>query len=116
VCDGQQAGHWQVIIQFGLNSALLLLVVAVLTAISGYVRLAVLIGSGVLNSNYLALLLAALERTAGSIVRLALRSRAAQALNLVRTRTRQLGRGFIHVFRVFVMAARVLIVLDLFAL
>jgi small-conductance mechanosensitive channel len=112
----KQADHWQVIIQFGLNSALLLLVVAALTAVSGYVRLAVLIGSGVLNSIYLALLLAALERTAGSIVRLALRSRAAQALNMVKKRTRQLGRGFIYVFRVLVVAAWVLVVLDFFAL
>ncbi len=112
----KQAGRWQSIIRVGLNAALLLLVVATLTAITGYVRLAVLIGSGVLNSIYLALLLAALERTADSIFRLALHSRAAQSLNVIRVRTAQLNRRLGIVFRMLVVAAWVLVTLDLFAL
>ncbi len=112
--DEKQVNRWTSLFHFWLTGALFLLVVAALAAIAGYVRLAVLIGSGVLNSIYLALLLAALERTAEAIIRLVLHSRAAQALNVLRTRTEKLRRRLGSVLRMVVVLVWVLVTLDLF--
>ncbi len=114
--DSKQVNRWTGLFRFWLTGALFLLVVSALAAIAGYVRLAVLIGSGVLNSIYLALLLAALERTAEAIIRLVLHSRAAQGLNVLRTRTETLRRRLGKVLRISVVVIWVLVTLDFFAL
>ncbi len=95
--------------RFWLTGALFLLVVSALAAIAGYVRLAVLIGSGVLNSIYLALLLAALERTAEAIIRLVLHRPHSPGLNVLRTRTETLRRRLGKVLRNSVVVIWVLV-------
>ena len=103
-------------IRFGLDVALFLLVVAGLAAISGFVRLAVLIGSGVLNSAYLALLLAALIRASDAIVTLALHSRVGKAFKVIENRANEIrvrARGLIAIAAVLVW---LLLTLDFFAL
>ena len=114
--DSKRTRRWQNFIRLGLNASLFLLVIATLTAVAGYVRLAVLIGSGVLNSLYLALLLLALERTAESVIRLILHTHVAQALYVVRTRSRQLRRPIGTLLRLVVVATWIIVTLDLFAL
>ena len=83
---GTETGPWRKRIRFGLSIALVLLIVAALAAIAGFVRLGVLIGTGVLNSAYLAVLLVALIRAADAIVALALHSRPAQAIKVISNR------------------------------
>ncbi|MDH3512096.1 MAG: mechanosensitive ion channel [Gammaproteobacteria bacterium] len=80
------SGPWRNRIRLGLDIALFLLVVAGLAAIAGFVRLAVLIGSGVLNSAYLALLLTALIQAADAVVALGLHSRLGQAVKVIKNR------------------------------
>jgi small-conductance mechanosensitive channel len=102
--------------RFGIEAALLLLIVAMLATGAGYVRLGVLLGHGVLNSAYLALLLAALLKAMDAVVALTLHSRFAQALNIIRNRTdtlRRVSRGF---FRLAAVTVWALVTLDLFAL
>ena len=114
--DSKRTRRWQKFIRFGLNVALFLLAIATLTAIAGYVRLAVLIGSGVLNSLYLALLLIALERTAESVIRLILHTHVAQSFNVLKTRSRQLHRRLGALLGLGVVVIWILVTLDLFAL
>lgn len=103
-------------IRFGLDVALVLLVIAALGAVAGFVRLAVLIGYGVLNSAYLALLLAALIRAGDAIVALTLHSRLAQRSQVISARTTALRHRIRGLLTVAAAAAWILIVLDLFAL
>ncbi len=107
---------WRDRIRFGLDVALFLLIVATLANIAGFVRLSVLIGSGVLNSAYLALLLAALIRAADAVVALALHSRFAQAFRIIRNRAPALRvriRGLVAFAAVIIW---LLVTLDLFGL
>ena len=116
--DGSESGSpspWSRRIRLGLDVALLLLAVATLAAVAGFVRLAVLIGYGVLNSAYLALLLVALIRAADAIFALVLHSRVAQAVKAVANRAPALrlrSRGLLTIIAVL---AWVLVTLDLFA-
>ena len=114
--QSRKAKRRQQILRFGLNVALFLFVIAILTAIAGYVRLAVLIGSGVLDSIFLALLLTALIRTAESVIRLMLHSRIARSFNIFRTRSKQLRRHLGTLLTLAVIAIWVYAVLDMFAL
>ncbi len=106
----------QNIINIALNGAVIILIISALATITGYVRLAVLIGSGVLNSIYLALLLAALLRTAESIIKLVLHSRAAAASNLLKTRTKVLSIRLNKLLATISIITWLLITLDLFVL
>ncbi len=114
--ESESAGAWRDRIRFALHAALALLIVAALASVAGYVRLAVLIGYGVLNSAYLALLLAALLRAADAIVALALHSKFAQTFRVIGGRTPILRRRFKSIFAVLVVVIWVLVTLDLFAL
>ncbi len=114
--DSKRTSRWQKVIRFGLNVALFLLSIATLTAIAGYFRLAVLIGSGVLNSLYLALLLIAIKHTAESVIKLILHTHVAQAFNVVRTRSKQFRRKLGALLGLGAVAIWILVTLDLFAL
>ncbi len=103
-------------IRFGLDAALILLVIAALGAISGFMRLAVLIGYGVLNSSYLALLLAALIRAADAIIALTLHSRFVQKSRVISARTAVLRHRSRGLLTLAAVVAWILVVLDLFAL
>lgn len=85
------SSRWQMLIRLGLKLALFLLVVSIITAITGYVRLSALIGYAVLNSAYLAVLLAALIRAADAILALTLYSSIAQSVRVVAARTEKLN-------------------------
>lgn len=111
----QQQGRWLSAIRLWLNVTLFLLAVSILAATAGYVRLAVLIGYGVLNSAYLALLLSAIVRAVDAIIALALQSGFAQAFNFIRIRTLAL-RGRIRTWTEFAAGLIwILVTLDLFA-
>ena len=114
--DSKRGSGWQQRVRLGLNVALFLLVIATLAAIAGYVRLGVLIGFGVLSSAYLALFLAALERAAEAIIALALQSRAAQTVHIIRERTEEIRRRTGTLLRILGVVLWVWATLDLFAL
>lgn len=108
--------QWQKSIRLWLNVALILLVISALAATIGFVRLSVLIGHGVLNSAYLAVLLAALIRAADSSIALALRSHFAQSFNLIRRRTVTIRNNIKRIFSIIVIFIWLKVTLDLFAL
>lgn len=103
-------------IRFGLDAALVLLVIAALGAVAGFMRLAVLIGYGVLNSAYLALLLAALLQTADAIIALTVHSQFAQRSRIISARKDLLRRRTRTFLTLAALVTWILITLDLFAL
>lgn len=115
--DGSgSADTWGPRFRFVLEAASVLLIVAALAAAAGFVRLGVLIGHGVLNSAYLALLLAAVIRAADGVIALALHSRFAQALLIIRNRTETLRQRTRSVLTISAVVVWGLVTLDLFAL
>ena len=116
--DRQQkgAGRWQGFIRVWLSGALILLIISILGSVTGHVRLAVLIGYGVLNSAYLALLLTAVVRAAEAIIALTLHTRFVQSVNVIRGRTRELRRGTRRWIGKIAVVIWLLVTLDLFAL
>ncbi len=116
--DRQQgrANRWQGFVRLWLNGALVLLVISTFAAVAGYMRLAVLIGYGVLNSAYLALLLTAVVRAAEAIIALTLHSRFVKAVNVIHVRShdlRRLSRSWLEKIALIIW---LLVTLDLFAL
>jgi len=103
-------------IRFGLYVAMGLLVVAALSAIAGFMRLGVLIGYGVLNSTYLALLLLAFLRASDAILALALHRGIWQQLKFVSRRAPFLRRRIRSLLTIAATVTWVLVTLDLFAL
>ena len=116
--DKQQKGasRWQGFVRVWLSGALFLLVISTLAAVTGHVRLAVLIGYGVLNSAYLALLLTAVVRAAEAIIALTLHSRFGQSVNVIRGRARELRRRSRSWIEKIAVVIWLLVTLDLFAL
>ena len=114
--EAQTSKRTLTVVGIGLNGALLLLVIATLAAIAGYVRLAVLVGSGILNSVYLAFLLAALGQTTLSIFKLVLHSSFAQKFNVLKTHTMQLQQRVRSMLGIIIVITWVVISLDIFAL
>ncbi len=113
--DASSTNAWMSRTRLGLTIALFLLVVATLAATAGFVRLAVLIGYGVLNSAYLALLLVALLQAADAIVALILHSRAAQVFKVVANRASALRAGIRSLLTIIAVVVWLLVTLDLFA-
>ncbi len=108
--------RWQKPIRLWLNVALILLAISALAATVGYVRLSVLMGHGVLNSAYLAVLLAALIRAADGSVALALQSHFAQTINLIRVRMDTIRNNIKHLLSVVAIFIWLKATLGLFAL
>ena len=113
--EAAAANPWTKRIRLGLDISLVLLVVATLAAIAGFVRLAVLIGYGVLNSAYLALLLVALVRAADAIVALILHSRVARVFNVIGKRAPALRIRIRGLLTIVAVITWLLVTLDLFA-
>ncbi len=116
--DSSESGSpnpWTRRVRLGLDVALFLLGVATLAAVAGFVRLAVLIGYGVLNSAYLALLLVALIRAADAIVALILHSSLAQNVRVLANRAPALRVRIRGLLTIIAVVAWFLITLDLFA-
>ncbi len=112
---GESASPWRGRIRVGLDVALVLLVVAALAAVSGFVRLAVLIGYGVLNSAYLALLLAALIRAADAVIALVLHSRFVSGVRIIANRAAALRVRLRGLLTIAAIIAWLITTLDLFA-
>jgi len=108
--------RWQKPIRLWLNVALILLAISALAATIGFVRLSILIGHGVLNSAYLAVLLAALIRALDSSIALTLRSHFAQSINLIRRRTITIRKNIKRLFSFIAIFIWLQVTLDLFAL
>ncbi|HDY85287.1 hypothetical protein LCGC14_0570620 [marine sediment metagenome] len=108
--------HWQKPIRLWLNLALILLAIAAVDALIGYVRLSVLIGHGVLNSAYLAVLLAALIRAVDSSIALSLRSHFIQNINLIRRRTDTIRYNIRRLLSMVIIIIWIVVTLELFAL
>ena len=116
--DKQQksASRWPGFVRLWLSGALFLLIISMLASVTGHVRLAVLIGYGVLNSAYLALLLTAVVRAAEAIIALTLHSRFGQSVNVIRGRTGELRRRTRSWIEKIAVVIWLLVTLDLFAL
>jgi potassium efflux system protein len=108
--------RWQKPIRLWLNIALILLAISALAATIGFVRLSVLIGHAVLNSAYLAALLAALIRAADGSIALSLRSHFAQSINLIRRRTDTVRNNIKKLLSIVAIFIWLKVTLDLFAL
>ena len=113
--DQASASRWHRYILLWLNVALFLVVISVLAAISGYIRLSVLIGYGVLNSAYLAILLTALVHAGEAIISLALHSRFAHSMNIIHARTKVLRSRSKKLLVLIALFAWIMATLDLFA-
>ncbi len=114
--DPESTSRWRQRVRLGLDVALFLLGVAALAVISGFVRLAVLIGYGVLNSAYLAFLLVALIRAADAIVALILHSRFAQIFNVIASRAPALRVRLRGLLTIIAVITWLVVTLDLFAM
>jgi small-conductance mechanosensitive channel len=88
--DSTFGPEWNKKIRFGLVTALFLLAASTVAVISGYVRLGLLIGYGVLNSAYFAVLLIAILQAIDAIAAFILHSHLLQTINLVKARTEEL--------------------------
>jgi potassium efflux system protein len=108
--------RWQKPIRLWLNVALILLAISVLAATIGFVRFSVLIGHAVLNSAYLAALLAALIRATDSSIALTLQSHFAQTINIISRRTDKLRNNIKKLLSVIAIFIWIQVTLDLFAL
>jgi small-conductance mechanosensitive channel len=110
------AGKMQGTLRFGLDVALGLTGLAVLATVAGFVRLGVLLGTGVLVSGYLAILIFAVARVAEAVIALFLRSSLAERIQVVALRRDPIRRISGRVIRVFGVALWLYVTLDLFAL
>lgn len=106
---------WQSPVRMGLSVTAFLVIISTLAAMAGYVRLAVLIGYGVLNSAYLALLLTALVRAGDAIIALTLHSRVAQTINVIHIRSQKLRRRIKNLLVITSLFIWIIMTLDLFA-
>ena len=106
---------WHRYILLWLNVALFMVVISLLAAVSGYIRLAVLIGYGVLNSAYLAILLIALVRAGEAIISLALHSGFAHSMNIIHDRTQALRSRSKKLLVLIALSIWIIATLDLFA-
>jgi len=84
--------------------------------VAGFVRLGVLLGSGVLNSAYLAVFLLALTRIVAAGLEVLMSSRAALAVQFLRSRREAILQRSPGVVGVAALATWILSTLDLFAL
>ena len=111
--DGQkmQSG-----VRLALDVALGLTSLAALATVAGFVRLGVLLGTGVLNSAYLAILLLAVARAAEALVALFMRSWLSEHLHLIATRRAAIRKNSARVIRLASFAIWLFVTLDLFAL
>ncbi|MGB5441875.1 MAG: mechanosensitive ion channel domain-containing protein [Gammaproteobacteria bacterium] len=116
--DKQQksASRWPGFVRLCLSGALFLLIISMLASVTGHVRLAVLIGYGVLNSAYLALLLTAVVQAAEAIIALTLHSRFGQSVNVIRGRSGELRGRIRNWIEKIAVVIWLLVTLDLFAL
>jgi small-conductance mechanosensitive channel len=112
----QPVNRWRAGANRALGIALLVVSVAALATAAGFVRLGVLIGSGALNSAYLAVFLVAVVRVSDALLTLVLRSRIAQTLRAIRDRSDTILRRSTAVLRIVAVAAWALATLDQFAL
>ena len=112
----QPVDRWRAGVGLALRGALLVVSVAALAAVAGFVRLGVLLGSGTLQSAYLAVFLLAVVRVGGAALGLAARSRIAQTLRAVRDRRDTIVQRSKSALRIAALAAWALATLDLFAL
>ncbi len=103
-------------VRFALDAALGLTSLAALAAIAGFVRLGVLLGTGVLNSAYLAILLLAVARAAEALVALFMRSRLSKQLQFIALRRAAIRNMSARVIRIASFAIWLFVTLDLFAL
>ncbi|NNL65493.1 MAG: hypothetical protein HKP30_04565, partial [Myxococcales bacterium] len=99
-----------------LRFALLLLGVAGLAAVAGFVRLGVLLGGGVLRSAYLAVLLVALARAGEATLKMVLRGRALRRLKVLEGRRRPLEKRARQGLRFVLGVSWAVATLELFAL
>ncbi|MDH3577799.1 MAG: mechanosensitive ion channel [Gammaproteobacteria bacterium] len=111
--DGQkmQSG-----VRMALDIALGLTSLAALATVAGFVRLGVLLGTGVLNSAYLAILLLAVARAAEALVALFMRSWLSEHLHLIATRRAAIRKNSARVIRLGSFTIWLFVMLDLFAL
>jgi small-conductance mechanosensitive channel len=111
--DGQkmQSG-----VRLSLDVALGLTGLAALATVAGFVRLGVLLGTGVLNSAYFAILLLAVARAAEALVALFMRSWLSAHLHLIATRRAAIRKNSARVIRLGSFATWLFVTLDLFAL
>lgn len=103
-------------LRFALDVALGLTGLAVLATVAGFVRLGVLLGTGVLVSGYLAILIFAVTRVSEAIIALFLRSSLSGRIQVVAMRRDSIRRISGRVIRVIGVALWLYVTLDLFAL
>lgn len=102
-------------LRFALDVGLGLTGLAVLAAVAGFVRLGVLLGTGVLVSGYLAILVFAVVRVAEALVALFSRSSLSEHIQIVALRRDAIRKNSGRVFRVVGVAIWLYIVLEQFA-
>ncbi len=103
-------------VRLALDVALGLTILAALATVAGFVRLGVLLGTGVLNSAYLAILLLAVARAAEALVALFMRSRLSEHLQFIALRRAGIRKKSTGVIRIGSFAVWLFVTLDLFAL
>jgi len=103
-------------VRLALDVALALTCLATLATIAGFVRLGVLIGTGVLNSAYLAVLLLAVARAAEALIALFLRSRLSVHLQFIALRSAAIRSISARAIRFASFAIWLFVTLDLFAM
>ena len=103
-------------VRFALDVALGLTSLAAVATIAGFVRLGVLLGTGVLNSAYLAILLLAVARAAEALIALFLRSRLSEYLQFIALRRAAIRKISAGVIRIASFAIWLFVTLDLLAL
>jgi small-conductance mechanosensitive channel len=108
--------RWRSSVRFGLEAVLGLVCLAALATAAGFVRLGVLLGAGVLNSAYLAVLLVAVARAAEALMVMFLRSRVAGELQFIAQRGPALRNLSVRFFRIAGIAIWLFASLELFAL
>jgi len=103
-------------VRLALDVALALTCLATLATIAGFVRLGVLLGTGVLNSAYLAVLLLAVARAAEALIALFLRSRLSVHLQFIALRSAAIRSISARAIRFASFAIWLFVTLDLFAM
>ena len=103
-------------VRLALDVSLGLTLLAALATVAGFVRLGVLLGTGVLNSAYLAILLLAVARAAEALIALFLRSRLSEFLQFIALRRAGIRKKSAGVIRLASFAIWLYVTLDLFAL
>ena len=103
-------------VRLALDVALGLTVLAALATVAGFVRLGVLLGTGVLNSAYLAILLLAVARAAEALVALFMRSWLSEHLQFIALRRAAIRKNSARVIRIGSFAIWLFVTLDLFAM